>query len=186
MEWFPVLKPGGLNGWVPLCAFYALFGLTVLTFPREDVSRLYDQTGWTRLRRRMSALVKLTALACFGLIFLTPLKVGTGVFRAGALVHLSGVLLMLAALSAFRNAPPDRPVASGVYRVSRNPQWAALVLVILGIALAMGSGIAAILTAAMAARGHFRILAEEQSCLQRYGESYREYMQRVPRYLLFF
>jgi protein-S-isoprenylcysteine O-methyltransferase Ste14 len=31
-----------------------------------------------------------------------------------------------------------------------------------------------------------RIVAEEKACLQQYGESYRSYMQRVPRYLLFF
>jgi len=33
---------------------------------------------------------------------------------------------------------------------------------------------------------HFSILAEEEVCLQRYGESYREFMGRVPRYFLFF
>lgn len=33
---------------------------------------------------------------------------------------------------------------------------------------------------------HGTILGEEQYCLRTYGESYREYLKKVPRYLLFF
>jgi protein-S-isoprenylcysteine O-methyltransferase Ste14 len=29
-------------------------------------------------------------------------------------------------------------------------------------------------------------VAEEEVCLQSYGEAYRAYMKRVPRYFLFF
>lgn len=32
---------------------------------------------------------------------------------------------------------------------------------------------------------HYAILAEEEVCLARYGEPYRELIRRVPRYLLF-
>jgi protein-S-isoprenylcysteine O-methyltransferase Ste14 len=33
---------------------------------------------------------------------------------------------------------------------------------------------------------HFGILAEEEACLKQYGESYRVFMKRVPRYFLVF
>jgi protein-S-isoprenylcysteine O-methyltransferase Ste14 len=33
---------------------------------------------------------------------------------------------------------------------------------------------------------HYGILAEEEVCLKQYGDSYRAYMERVPRYFLFF
>jgi protein-S-isoprenylcysteine O-methyltransferase Ste14 len=32
---------------------------------------------------------------------------------------------------------------------------------------------------------HLGILAEEEACLAQYGESYRAYVERVPRYFLF-
>jgi protein-S-isoprenylcysteine O-methyltransferase Ste14 len=184
MEWFPVPKLGWLNGWVLLCLFYAIFGLLVLIFPRKAVNRLYDQTGWSRLQRTMSTLAKVTALTCFVLFFLTPLRIGTNVFLAGILVYALGVVLMVVALITFRNTPADQPVAGGVYRVSRNPQWVGLVSVVLGIAIAIGSWTVVILTVMIMVFGHFRILAEEQTCLDQYGESYREYAERVPRYLL--
>jgi protein-S-isoprenylcysteine O-methyltransferase Ste14 len=33
---------------------------------------------------------------------------------------------------------------------------------------------------------HFGILAEEEKCAQQYGEPYRAYMDRVPRYFVLF
>ncbi len=32
---------------------------------------------------------------------------------------------------------------------------------------------------------HIQILDEEAACIQKYGASYREYMNRIPRYFLF-
>jgi len=186
MEWFPAIKLGWLNGWLLLCAFYALFGLMMLLFPREVVARLYDRTGWTRSQRIMSTLAKLTALLSFALIFVTPLKIGTAVLFAGLLLYSLGTALMVVALVAFRNTPMGQPVSGGVYRISRNPQWVALVLVLSGIAVAIGSWSVAFLTAAIIVFGHFRILAEEQACLDQYGEPYRAYLQSAPRYFLIF
>jgi protein-S-isoprenylcysteine O-methyltransferase Ste14 len=34
--------------------------------------------------------------------------------------------------------------------------------------------------------GHLGILAEEEVCIRQYGDSYRDYSARVPRYFLFF
>ena len=33
---------------------------------------------------------------------------------------------------------------------------------------------------------HNTTLAEERTCLAKYGESYESYMERIPRYFLFF
>jgi len=30
---------------------------------------------------------------------------------------------------------------------------------------------------------HFVVIAEEKHCLKEYGDSYREYMEKVPRYI---
>jgi protein-S-isoprenylcysteine O-methyltransferase Ste14 len=49
----------------------------------------------------------------------------------------------------------------------------------------VGSGLALLLFAISAGFYHFRILGEERACLASYGESYRNYMQSVPRYFIF-
>jgi protein-S-isoprenylcysteine O-methyltransferase Ste14 len=186
MDWFPDPRIAWLNGWILLVPFYAVFGLLILVFPRGVVKRLYHKSGWSRWQRTMSVVTKLAAVIFIVLIFLAPLRVGTGVFVLGIILYSLGFVLMVVALVNFRNTAMDEPVARGVYRVSRNPQWVALVVVMLGIAIAIGSWAAIILVAITMIAGHFRILAEEKVCLDQYGESYRQYMERVSRYLLVF
>ena len=86
----------------------------------------------------------------------------------------------------YRLTPLNSPVTDGLYRISRNPQWVSLVLIFLGTTLMSGSWFVVGIVLLMAAVGHYRILAEEQSCLAQYGSSYQDYMDRVPRYFLFF
>jgi protein-S-isoprenylcysteine O-methyltransferase Ste14 len=182
MEWFPDPQLGWLNGWILLVPFYAVFGLLLLIFPRDVVSRLYDKSGWTRWQRIMSVVTKVAASVFIALLLVTPLRMGTAVFVVGVLLYALGFALMVVALIHYRQTPLGEPVVSGVYRLSRNPQWVALVLVMLGIATAIGTWIGLMLGVAMVVGGHFRILAEEKACLAQYGASYGRYMERVPRY----
>ncbi len=59
-------------------------------------------------------------------------------------------------------------------------------VVILGASIAVGSAAAVLALAIARVLGHYGILAEEEACLKAYGEAYRAYMARVPRYFLFF
>ena len=86
----------------------------------------------------------------------------------------------------FKDTPLDQPVTKGVYKISRHPQIAALFVIFLGICVAIGSWLALFMLVMSRLLQHLGILAEEEVCLRRYGESYRAYMERVPRYFLFF
>ena len=55
-----------------------------------------------------------------------------------------------------------------------------------GISIAIGSWLALLTIVLGLVFAHFRILAEEGTCLRQYGDSYRAYMERVPRYFLLF
>ncbi len=74
-------------------------------------------------------------------------------------------------------------VGHSVIQLSRHPQIVALLLIFLGICLAIGSGVALLVSILSKLFQHFSILAEEEVCLGQYGEPYRAYMSRVPRYL---
>lgn len=83
-------------------------------------------------------------------------------------------------------APLDVPVTKGFYRISRNPQIFSIWVVFLGIGLMIGSGISLLLIAVSFLFLHTSTLAEEKACLEQYGQSYRNFMNSVPRYFLFF
>ena len=132
-----------------------------------------------------TAIGKAFASGFFVLIAFSPLRIGRPVFVAGTALFVLGMAGLVIALFNFKGAPPGQPAIQGLYRVSRNPQWMMLVLMFLGVCLAIGSWAALLLLAAAGVCYHFRILAEERSCLDHYGDGYRDYMAQVPRYLLF-
>ncbi|MHA1967517.1 MAG: hypothetical protein ACW964_06925 [Candidatus Hodarchaeales archaeon] len=48
MEFFPTLEIGWLNGWLLLVIFFGIFGVIVLTSPKEVITRLYEAEEWRR------------------------------------------------------------------------------------------------------------------------------------------
>jgi protein-S-isoprenylcysteine O-methyltransferase Ste14 len=114
------------------------------------------------------------------------LKIGTGIFCAGIAVVALGLLGLITAIVNFGTTPVDQPVTKGLYRVSRHPQIVSLTVIFLGICLMIGSWAALLALAASRVLQHYGILGEEEACLAEYGESYRAYLERVPRYFLFF
>jgi protein-S-isoprenylcysteine O-methyltransferase Ste14 len=182
MEFLPTMKLDWLNGWIPILAFYLPFGLLMMTWPKEIVKKLYAVSGWSKTEWIMSLAGKPFALTTLGLVIFTPLKLGEPIFWAGGGLYLVGVVVMFVALFNYRNTPADRPVERGVYRYSRNPQWFGLMFMFMGSALMVASGLAVLCMLGAILFYHFRILGEERACLAAYGEPYREYLERVPRY----
>jgi len=76
----------------------------------------------------------------------------------------------------------DGLVTAGIYRWTRNPQNALLVAVYGCLALAADTAPAYLLCAAMMAVYTLMILAEEPWLEGAYGERYRRYCRRVPRF----
>ena len=76
----------------------------------------------------------------------------------------------------------DGLVTRGIYRWSRNPQNALLVVVYACLALAADSASAYVLCAAMMAVYVLMVLAEEPWLQAAYGEPYQDYCRRVPRF----
>jgi protein-S-isoprenylcysteine O-methyltransferase Ste14 len=71
---------------------------------------------------------------------------------------------------------------SGIYRWGRNPQYLGWFLFLLGFALTDWSEwcLAALLVSAIGI--HLLILVEEQHLLRQFGDTYRQFCDRVPRY----
>jgi len=186
MELMPTLQLDWLNGWLMLGSFYLVFVVLMLVFPRDAVARLFSVSGWSREQKVLSAVGKPFSLACVALIIFTPLKIGQSVFAVGLVIFALGFIGMIVALFNFRTTPADQPVTRGLYRISRNPQWVTLFTMFLGTCIAIGSWTAVALLLIGAVFYHFRIRGEERACLARHGEPYQAFLDRVPRYFLFF
>jgi protein-S-isoprenylcysteine O-methyltransferase Ste14 len=186
MEWLPAMRIGWLNGWLMLLLLPLTDGILFAIFPKAVVTRLFDRSGWSQKQIVFTVMGKLCALVCLALIVLTPLKVGSRVFMLGCVVAALGVTGLAKALFDFRHTPLNEPVTRGMYRISRHPQIVMSSVVLLGACIAIGSWSAVLMLAAARLLSHFGILAEEEVCLKQYGDGYRQYMERVPRYFVIF
>ncbi len=185
MDLFPHLAIGWFNGWILLAVEVMIQASLLLIFPKAIVVRLFDRSGWNRKQKFFIVVGKLFSLVCLILIVLSALKPGSGVFTTGLVLYIIGILGLVFAMLNFRDTPQNLPVTGGVYRFSRHPQIVSLFIIFLGVCLAIGSWPALVALLLSRFFQHFSILAEEEVCLKRYGEPYRAFMEKVPRYLLF-
>jgi protein-S-isoprenylcysteine O-methyltransferase Ste14 len=186
MELIPALKLGWLNGWILLVVEFSIQGFLLLVFPKDVVTRLFDRSGWGVKQRIFLVAGKVFSLACLALIIFTPLKINSNIFIIGLILYATGLTSLVIAMLNFKDTPLDQPVTKGVYKISRHPQSVAIFIFLSGICVAIGSWAALFMLVMSKLLQHFSILAEEEVCLQRYGDSYRTFMERVPRYFLFF
>ncbi len=87
-----------------------------------------------------------------------------------------------------QNPAPWKPspelISSGPYRFTRNPMYAGLTLIQIGLGLAVNNVWICLLAPAALLTVHFvAVLPEERYLSEKFGESYRAYLTRVRRYL---
>jgi protein-S-isoprenylcysteine O-methyltransferase Ste14 len=185
MSLIPGFTLGWCNGWlgaIPLM----LTMLILFISQKKATKRAMDMSAYKvreKIRTVVSTLIFFGAV-CYA-IFL-PLKLGTMWFYIGLLIYVSGCILYIISTINFAATPLNEPIMSGVYRISRNPMYFFSALMLLGIGIAGASWLMIVLVILFAVVNHFTVLAEERFCSEKYGEPYRSYMKRVPRYLLFF
>lgn len=186
MTLFPPLKLEWLNGWIPIVLFYGIFLTLLKIFPKDTVNRLYEDSGWTLEQARPAKIGLPFALAAMVLIIFTPLKINQPIFWIGLALALIGQSGFLYSLHTFNVTPADKPVTTGLYKVSRNPQWVTFAVVMVGFGLMVGSWTILALLVVRVVMNHFRILGEEQALEDQYRVSYQSYKESVPRYFIFF
>ena len=81
-------------------------------------------------------------------------------------------------------APPERLVTVGLYRVSRNPMYVSVLLLLGGWALAYGSAVHWVYAGIVAIAFQLRVVFGEEPWLARqHGEAWAAYRAAVPRWL---
>lgn len=133
----------------------------------------------------------LAGLAADDLLALNP-AMPQWLRAAGYVIAVTGLLSIAWALAQFRqagnNPEPWKPdtafVATGLYRITRNPMYLGMALAYLGLALAMDSlGALLLWPVAVALIDRLVIMREERHLLRRFGPAYEDYRTRVRRWI---
>lgn len=142
--------------------------------------------------RALIAFLALPAVVAFFLPWLLRPR-GVRFDLTGLPIVLVGTVLLLWCVRDFYVAghgtlapwaPPERLVIVGLYRVSRNPMYVAVLLIVAGQAVAFRSYVLAVYAAVIALAFQVRVLTYEEPWLARtFGTEWLEYRARVPRWL---
>jgi protein-S-isoprenylcysteine O-methyltransferase Ste14 len=178
MSLIPAFEIGVWNAWIPMVLIFLYILLTVRIF--KNVGGKMAHGGEEKKYSKYVALLFMILLLYS--IFL-PLKMGTIWFYAGIVIYLLGLVVLTIVVANIAATPQGEPFTRGLYRYSRNALSLGMILVLMGIGIASVSWLFLLLLAILTVITHFMILVEERTCLRKFGDSYREYLNRTPRWL---
>ncbi len=184
MSFIPAFELGLWNAWlfiIPELLLMFIGNKTIKKRKMLSISESLSESG-----KKVKNLITALTVPIFGAylysIFL-PLKLNTVWFYIGLTTYLVGFIVQTTAWQNLATFSVDKPVTKGVYRYSRNPMYIGEFFVYLGIAIICISWIFLLIAIDYIALSYVWARFEEQECLKKYGDSYREYMNRIPRWI---
>ena len=183
----PEFELGLWNAWIFM--IYVVFSnflpyfLSGKLIDKEVLKKLGADRPLSDKEKRLLDIYSLLFFATVAYSIFLPLELGTVWFYAGFGIYLLGVIIETIAMLDFFTTAVDKPVNKGIYRFSRNPMYFGMFLIFLGTSIACVSLIFLILTTIFIILSHIVVVYEERFCTQKYGESYQEYLNRIPRWI---
>jgi protein-S-isoprenylcysteine O-methyltransferase Ste14 len=187
MSLVPAFQIGAWNAWIFIVPWLLLhFGLTssLKSFIKDRKSTFWAFPSYTRLERMYLLLwsVIFGGLSIYS-VFL-PLATGTVWFYAGLAVYLLGIAFAVLAMLTFTATPADKPNITGIYRITRHPWYLGMFFMYIGTGIASASWVYLLLVLIwLAPIRNVLMIPEERECRERFGDTYREYMDRTPRWI---
>jgi len=191
MSLVPEFELGLWNAWILVLSYYLIvIGLSSLIirviFTSNKKPAGSGRPHAPQLNEQEKKLYNISMVTLFATLIYTaflPLKLDTVWFYAGFLIYLLGIIVGFIAMINFNTTPVDKPVTEGVYRISRNPMYLGNFLIFAGTSIACASWVFLLLTMISVILSDREVIAEERWCLEKYGNAYREYMNRTPRWI---
>jgi len=186
MTLIPEFKIGLWNGWWFTVSYLIIHFLPVILYPKSVTRRFLAQPKSSKTEK---SILLITTTLYFGIMIyaiFVSLKLNTAWFRIGLVIYIVGMVFYVIAVDNYARTPLDQPAVKGLYRISRNPIHVMSFIAWLGAGIALASGVILAANVLMMLLMHITTLAEERFCLEKYGDTYRNYMKKTPRYFLFF
>jgi protein-S-isoprenylcysteine O-methyltransferase Ste14 len=185
MSLVPAFEIGVWNAWI-----FILYTL-VIVFLLPAINKSAKETGGITIasvynRREMIILYSYHIIVFVLLIYsiFLPLRFGTVWFYTGLPIALLGLAIYTMVIVSFATTPLDREVLTkGPFRYSRHPMYLSSSLAYIGIGIACASWLFLLLSVAYTVLSLISAIPEERFLLEKYGDAYREYKDRTPRWI---
>ena len=177
MSLIPVFEIGVWNAWILILIFLCFFTFSQFL---GDIGKKIAHGDEEKTISKFTALIAI--ILWIYSIFL-PLKIGTAWLYTGIFIYILGMIIGITAIISIANTQAGKPFIKGMYRYSRHPLSVSMFLALLGIGVATASWLYLLLLVILIVVTHFQVAIEERSCIEKFGDTYREYMSRTPRWI---
>jgi protein-S-isoprenylcysteine O-methyltransferase Ste14 len=182
MSAIPAFEIGIWNAWIFMS--YLLLSFVFFTYIAiKHGAPSHKESGLSRSGKTVAFSSKLMLLPALVYSIFLPLKLGTMWFFIGLPIMLIGLITYTVVLVNWATTPLNEPVSRGLYRYSRHPMYVTMFVFFIGLGIATASWIILLYSILLMVSCIVFANAEEQGCLDKYGNSYREYMNRTPRWI---
>ena len=187
MSLVPAFDIGLWNAWI-LTLYLPLHPLLMMLIDKAvgtgDITKKMENFAHTKVDK--INFIFTDFILFFGLfvysVFL-PLKLGTAWFYTGLALCLLGVIVWTMAIVNVAKVPLGEPFTRGLYRYSRHPMTLSSFLIYIGAGIASASWVFLLLSIVLIILTLILTRVEERHCLENFGEAYRQYMNRTPRWI---
>ena len=180
----PAFEIGLWNAWI-IMVLFILTAVIPGQMNKEASTRAMgkwkDRTGTEKIVMIITHGLIMPGLIIYSIF--VPLKLGTIELYAGLFIAFLGLALSFRAGVDFATTPLDKLVTTGAYRISRHPIYFGTFLYFAGTGIACASWVFLLCAAIWMTSFHFGVKDEERFLLKQYGDAYREYMERTPRWI---
>ena len=177
MTLIPSFEIGVWNAWILIVIFLFFF---IFTQFLGDIGKKISHGEEEKTLSKFTALI--AVILWIYSIFLS-LKIGTAWLYIGIIIYVLGMIIGITAIMSIATTQLGKPFTKGMYRYSRHPLSVNMFLVLLGIGVATASWLYLLILVILIVVTHFQVAIEERSCMEKFGDSYREYMSKTPRWI---
>ena len=185
MSLVPAFEMGLWNAWIFMIWSW-LYTLAFRLVGKEvckKASGLASEMKTSRAYKIISYVSMLTELMAIVYSIFLPFKLGTIWFYTGLAIFLLGLVVLTVASVNFTVTPMNEPITRGMYRYSRHPLYLASLCIYLSVGIASASWVFLLVFIVQLVSISIAAVEEERYCLEKYGDAYREYMNRTPRWI---
>lgn len=183
MSLVPALELGLWNAWIFVLLGFLMGPVVGFLINREAMKKAHVTPPYSKTEKVMEGVFTFLWIASMVYSIFLPLKLGTVWFYVGLLSWLLSLVISITSTISFVNTRTDELVTKGAYSISRNPACLSKFLMDIAIGIACASWIYLAYAMVSMILMHVSLWAEERFLLEKYGDAYREYVNRTPRWI---
>jgi len=183
MELIPAFELGLWNAWILTIWLILLPIVSNLLIKDKNTSKKLRTSVPVKFEKALNIMSMLVVIFGFIYSIFLPIKYATIWFYIGGIFFLIGFILYFSAIVSLRKVTANKPFDKGPYRFSRHPLYVSLIFIFVSVIIISFSWVFLVLLAILLVHLVIVVPEEEKFCLEKYGEEYRKYLNRTPRWI---